>query len=263
MLNVIEIKVLKEHYFCDIVNKEDYYEVIKMNFQDVALINEIDVKNANFYYENFQLKSFEKYFGYAELIKIKKNETFFPNKNYFGVINSGRFQRTLINYSGLEKVIRILGAGNLIGEIVYFLNKTPEDSFIALTDGEIYVFKKEIVENILLDDKEIVREIIQWLCLHSAAMSVQLEESLDRDLHYKISKFLYNYINDFGYKNDDGTMEYKGRLSQKDIARYLGLNRVCVNRECNSLINEGKIERKNNYWKIIDIKYFENLTHHK
>lgn len=230
-----------------------------MELQDMEALNQIGETNANLYYDNFSLHSLEKYLDQAELLNVKKGELFFPEKYFFGFIISGKFQRTLVNSNGTEKIIRILNEGNLIGEISYFISRTPPDGILALTDGEIRIFKRDLIENTLLKDDEVVHEIIQWLCIHAAAMSVQIEESLNHDLRTKIGRFLYNFIKDFGYEKADGTMEYTETLSQNEIARYLGLNRVCVNRVCTALIKEKKIERKSKGWKIIDRDFFEDL----
>lgn len=230
-----------------------------MEFQDMEALNQISETNANLYYDNFRLQSLKKYLDQAELLNVKKGELFFPGKNFFGFIILGKFQRTLVNSNGTEKIIRILNEGNLIGEISYFISRIPLDGILALTDGEIRIFKRDFIENTLLKDDMVVHEIIQWLCIHVASMSVQIEESLNHDLRTKIGRFLYNFIKDFGDENADGTLEYMEVLSQNDIARYLGLNRVCVNRVCTALIKERKIERKSKGWKIIDKDFFEDL----
>ena len=92
-----------------------------------------------------------------------------------------------------------------------------------------------------------------------SALSYQVTDSLIKDPHYRICKFLLDYVKEFGVNKPNGQYEYNDKLSHYDIAKYLGMNRVSVTNVMKELQEEGIIIKERNKLVILDMEYLEQL----
>ncbi len=198
-------------------------------------IDSIEGSNPNLFEKTVTLAPFDKHVPNGRIVNLKKGETYRPSKNHLGYILSGALRISFTNRSGTKKIIRVLGPNNLVGDAYFVLKRDRFLSFEVVEDAKLCLFDRAYFERILCEDDEVLMAMITSLAVHAEAIGRQLEEALDRDPRFKVARFLYNFIRKEGIRNERGNLEYSGKLSQNDIAMYIGINRVCVTREIEKL----------------------------
>ena len=203
------------------------------------------------------MNCFEKYQSYMRKIRCKRGEFFSPNQNEIGYILKGKIGIRFTNRNGVEKILRVLGKGNIIGASCFFLHKqVGPETVIAIDDCEVGIFDADTVNHILLRDEKVVLNLLHWFALHVELLQMQIQEGMDREPKYKVCNFIYNYIKMFGERDERNCLVFKGSLTQSDIAKFLGINRVVVSREIKKLIESGCLEKNNTKWIILDEEAF-------
>lgn len=178
---------------------------------------------------------------------------------YLYYLKQGRAGRLIIAANGTEKYIKVVCDQGIIVEVLFFQGSINHNQFIAIEDCECYLFDEDTVNKVLLKDEHIVRDLIGWFCRRMSSLNLQVEDSLIKDPHYRICKFLLDFVQEFGKQNEEGQYIYEGKLSHYDIAKYLGINRVSVTNVIKLLQEEHIIKKERQKLIILNKKYLENL----
>lgn len=218
----------------------------------------------NYFCLEDDMSSLEKYLHLGHKKLFKENERIFPVGEWVTqlcYVQSGRAGRLVSAVNGTEKMIRVVCDQSILGEVLFFTKQPPSNGgeFIALEPCVCYFFDEETVWQVLLKDERVLRDLIQWFCHRMSALNRQVTDSLVKDPHYRVCKFLYDYVRQFGAKRADGTYVYKGKLSHYDISKYLGINRVSVTNVIKQLQDEGVIQKERNRLTVLDMAYLEQL----
>ena len=209
------------------------------------------------------MSSIEKYLHLGHKKLYKKGEQIFPigkKITHLYYLKSGKVGRLVTAANGAEKYIKVVCDESIIGEVIFF--KQTDNSggqFVAIENCECYLFDEETVYKTLLKDEQIIRDLIQWFCNRMSALNYQVTDSLVKDPYYRICKFIYDYVLEFGTRNTAGQYEFNGKLSHYDIAKYLGMNRVSVTNVMKELQEEGIILKERNRLVVLNMAYLEHL----
>jgi len=129
-------------------------------------------------------------------IKVKKGEDLVKTEkaNNMYYLKKGLIKVSLMNFNGTEKVFWHVPAGNIFGEVLYFLDIPPYASMIAELDSEIYVFSKEIIEKNFLSNINITKYFLHSMATKIRLLITELEDSSYHPIN-RISKLLYLMAN--------------------------------------------------------------------
>lgn len=208
------------------------------------------------------MSSLEKYLHLGKRKDFKKGSQILPMGEavqYLYYLKAGRAGRLITAVNGTEKYVKVVCDKSILGEVVFFKQMANSGRFVAIEDCECYLFDEETVYQILLKDEQVIRELIQWFCNRMKSLNAQVTESLVKDPHYRICKFLYGYAEKFGRLDEMGRYVYGGKLSHYDIAKFLGINRVSVTNVMKELQEAGIIQKDRTKLVILNAAYMEQL----
>jgi CRP/FNR family transcriptional regulator len=209
------------------------------------------------------MSSVEKYLHLSQKKLYKKGERIFKvgeKISHLYYLKSGKAGRLLSTSNGAEKYVKVVCDESILGEVIFFKQiEVTAGEFVAIEDCECYLFDENTVYKVLLKDEKIIRDLIQWFCNRMSALSYQVSDSLVKDPHYRICKFLYDYVLEFGVRNNQNQYEFNGKLSHYDISKYLGINRVSVTNVMKELQEEGIIIKERNKLIVLDMAYLEEV----
>ena len=110
-----------------------------------------------------------------------------------------------------------------------------------------------------MDLPELNRVIINWLSTLSLNANHQVADDLVKDPRYRVCKFIYKYVLEYGHRQENNHYVFYGKLSHYDISKYIGINRVSVSTVMRNLEVEGLINKTNDKLEILDMDYFEDM----
>lgn len=174
-------------------------------------------------------------------------------------LRQGRAGRLITAANGTEKFIKVICAGGIVGEVLFFRGGNNYDPFIAIENCECILFDEKIVNQIFLKDEQFVHDLIQWFSGRMLSLNNQVTDSLVKTPYYHVCKFLLEFVQAFGEINNAGQLIYQGKLSHYDIAKYTGVHRVSVTNIMKQLQEEHIIQKDRKLLVLLDVTYLKEL----
>ena len=217
-----------------------------------------------FFRQDEQLSILSDYLDKAEKTQFKKSSCIIAScqpVDYLYFITKGIAYHSILTPNGKERIIHVLMAPSLCAESLFFLNESSDSSeqIIAKTDCTIYRFSRDFVEELLRERPELNKVLIDWLCTLSLNAHHQVADDLVKDPRYRVCKFIYKYVLEYGHRLNNNHYIFYGKLSHYDISKYIGINRVSVSTVMRNLEVEGLIRKTNDELEILDMDYFEDM----
>lgn len=217
-----------------------------------------------FFRQDDQLMILNDYLDKAQKIQVKKGAPIISSCQdvdglYF--LTKGIAHHSILTPNGKERIIHVLIAPSLCAEALFFLGVESDSSeqIVAKTDCTLYRFDRDMIDDLLVTLPDFSRIIINWLCTLSLNAHHQVADDLVKDPRYRVCKFIYKYVLEYGQKVADNHYAFYGKLSHYDISKYIGINRVSVSTVMRNLEVEGLIHKTNDELKILDMDYFEDM----
>lgn len=172
----------------------------------------------------------------------KKGEIIFNPGETFDtlyVINGGQIKIHNFSYEGNENILYILNEGEYFGEIK-LLNETSFKHYgTAIKNTKICMIHKKDFDKLLKEKPSISLKILKSASKKIKSLEAHLQILQSSSAKERIIGFILNEY----YKNDK--TEFTIKMTQKEIANYLGIRRETYSRQFNKLIDDGLINRTN------------------
>lgn len=165
------------------------------------------------------------------------------------VINSGKVKITRISISGKEQVIRILEAGEFMGELSIFKSSPLMDNAQALRDTTLCIIDEK-------DFKSLLKKypLISFKIMEELSERLERAESLIENINLSsVEKRLADILLELS----DGDGRVNLNLSKKDLASQIGMSSETLSRKLSAFQELGIIELKGQ--RNIDILNFSAL----
>lgn len=200
----------------------------------------------------------------AEKLQVKKGSSIIAScqpVEHLYYLTKGIAHHSILTPQGKERIIHVLIAPSLCAESLFFLGESSDSSeqIVAKTDCTLYRFTREQTEALLKEVPELNRIIINWLSTLSLNANHQVADDLVKDPRYRVCKFIYKYVLEYGHRLENNHYVFYGKLSHYDISKYIGINRVSVSTVMRNLEVEGLINKTNDKLEILDMDYFEDM----
>ncbi|MDO4280542.1 MAG: Crp/Fnr family transcriptional regulator [Peptococcaceae bacterium] len=217
-----------------------------------------------FFRQDDQLLILSDYLDKAEKMQYKKGSYIIAScqpveQLYF--LAKGTAYHSILTPNGKERIIHVLIAPSLCAESLFFLgiNSDSSEQIVAKTDCTVYCFSKAVIDELMTSRPELGRIFINWLCTLSLNAHHQVADDLVKDPRYRVCKFIYKYVLEYGHRLNNNHYIFYGKLSHYDISKYIGINRVSVSTVMRNLEVEGLIRKTNDELEILDMDYFEDM----
>lgn len=160
------------------------------------------------------------------------------------VLLQGRVRISLLSEEGKELTLRILGPGEVLGEISLLDGQTRSADVTALEDCVLLTVERTHFLSMLRGSTDLCMRLMTSLCERVRRTSLSLEEAVLLDLPARLWLHLRRMAAEHGVPTPRGTL-IAVRLSQGEIAALVGVSREAVNRQLKSWESEGWIASEN------------------
>ena len=190
--------------------------------------------------------------GYVK--KYRPGEIIFfeddSDKNLYLLVE-GRVKLTMLSSEGREKVMTILQAGDIFGEISLFDNNPHPVTAEVTERARLMILDWEKLEKMIMKQPRMALKIIDALSKKTRLLASQVRELVFHDATGRLINLLQRFARDFGRPAEEGTV-VDLILTHQEIADLLGASRVTVTKTLNSLIDEGLIKMKDRKIVLLD-----------
>jgi CRP-like cAMP-binding protein len=154
------------------------------------------------------------------------------------VVASGRLKVLSTSQDGDEVVLNLLGAGEVIGELPLLLGGQRTATVVALEPSEMVVLERREFLRFLRERPEAASELLTTLAERVVWLSECIEDIAFLGVAGRIAKKLLALAENFGEPGPGG-VHVTLRLSQGELAQYVGTTRETVNKQIRAWSEQG------------------------
>lgn len=168
----------------------------------------------------------------------------------------GMVKRYTITSKGEELVLNIYSSPAFF-PMAWLINNTRlPHYFEALTDVTVWKAPKNKTLEFILDEPDILFFMLQRVYINVETTWLRLQHYMGGNVQNRLLAELYFYSRRFGVRKDNQTT-LKIRLSQKNLASFLGIARETVSRLIARLKKRGLITHQKGIFTLTNIKKIE------
>jgi len=222
-------------------------------------------ENSNFwYFENVSMMKVLKPSELMELekmtvmVELQKNQAiYFPQDEartiYF--LKKGKVKISMVSENGKEIIRRILGPGEIFGELVLAGERKREDLAMALEDVIICKVNQISFKHLMSKNPDLNFAITKFIGLRFKKVQTRLENLMFKTSEQRITWFIKDFAKDFGRQiiGFPGQWHVDMKLTHMEIGKLTATSRQMVTTVLRDLESKGiiKYDRKRIY--ILDI----------
>jgi CRP/FNR family transcriptional regulator, anaerobic regulatory protein len=154
------------------------------------------------------------------------------------VVHEGRVRISRRSASGHEHVLRILGAGDVVGEAAFLGGGRPETDAIALEDCRLCVFDHARLDDLIRRYPDVAVRMVRTLSERLASTERILAAVTSADVRTRVAAYLLDCP--VVGRNADHVL-VRLPAAKKDIASYLGTTPESFSRALAALAADGVI----------------------
>jgi CRP/FNR family cyclic AMP-dependent transcriptional regulator len=154
------------------------------------------------------------------------------------VVASGRLKVTSTSAEGDEIVLNLLAVGEVIGEIPMLIGGERTATVVALEPSELVVLERREFLRFLREHPAAAAELLTVLAERVVRLSECIEDAAFLGVAGRIAKKLLVLAENFGEAGPDG-VHVTLRLSQGELAQYVGTTRETVNKQIRAWSEQG------------------------
>lgn len=167
------------------------------------------------------------------------------------LIKEGSFKIVRVNEEGKEMILHLAGRGEVLGESALFREGSHPAAAVALEKSRVCALSRRSFEETIRANPDFALQVIFSLGnrLESAWTSqTELRRGTTRE---KVLNLLISLAAEHGVPCEGGTL-IKIRLSQQEIADFVGSSRVMVAQSVRELTEQNYIIKKGKYYQLKD-----------
>ena len=192
--------------------------------------------------------------------KVQKGQYLFQEGNaaaelYFVI--EGKVQVGKIFPDGRELTLRLCSAGEIVGELSLFADKTIHSQTAKVVeDGRVAIIYKSELEDQLAKNMPLAIEFIKWMTDIHRKTQAKLRDLLLNGKKGALFSTLIRLANSYGVHSSEGTI-INHALTNQELANFCGTSREVINRLLGELKKEKVIsqDKKNGLITIHDLEY--------
>jgi CRP-like cAMP-binding protein len=155
------------------------------------------------------------------------------------VVATGRARISASSPGGDERHLNELGPGDLIGEIAVLDGGRRSATAVAVVDSDVYCIDRPAFCAFLDRTPELARGLIALLCQRVRWMTDLLEASAFLGVPARLARWLIMLAAQQGAAHPEGV---EIRVSQQELAEFLGVSRQTVNELLRGWRREGLVD---------------------
>jgi len=161
------------------------------------------------------------------------------------IIVNGQVKITTVSLDGEDLIIALLSDNDFFGELSLLDGQPHSASAISMDTTQVMTLQRDDFLKVISNSPEMVSNLLTALSSRLRRTDILLEDAIQLHLPARLSKRLLELGEKYGLKTDS-CIEIELRLTQQDLANFLGASRVAINRLLHQLQDSGiiSIDRK-------------------
>jgi CRP-like cAMP-binding protein len=198
----------------------------------------------------------------AKISRYKANQIIFqkddPGTAMMAVLD-GRVKISSFSMDGKEAVLNIIEPGMVFGEIALLDGKERTADATAMADCELLMLYREDFLPILEARPQFAIRLLEMVCGRLRDTSKLVEDAFTLTTPTRLARQLLRLAKNYGRETDDGVMiDFK--MSQRELAAYVGLARENINRQLRAWEKEELISVESGAVTIIDMETMRDIA---
>ncbi len=187
------------------------------------------VLQQNQLFRNLPESALDKLTALSTRKQFPKNRVIFSQgqtgDTFYGVI-SGCVRISVTTPEGQETHLKMFESGDSFGEIAILDGKPRTAEAVAIQATEVVAISRDRFWSLLESEPQLSIQLLKLLCEKLRWTSELIEDATFLDLPHRLAKRLHDLADGHGKRTEKG-LELK--LSQLELANYLGVTRQIVN----------------------------------
>lgn len=154
-----------------------------------------------------------------------------------GVVHRGRLKVTSLTADGHERLIRVLGPGDVVGEVEVLTGHPPHHVVSSLGDSRVCAFRPDELDD-LLSHPSVAREAVRVLAERLERADEMTAASSTRPVAARLASYLLRQPT----AGPAGREVLRLPLARRDIASLLGTTPESLSRRLRALRDAGVVE---------------------
>lgn len=196
----------------------------------------------------------------------KKGQIIFYQGNPpFGLycINSGKIKITKTGNDGKESIVRLAGAGDVLGHRSLFSNENYTATATAMEDTAVCFLDKKFIYKAIQEQPSIALNIIQKLSVEMGSAEQKSASMFQKNVRERLAELFLTLMKTYGVE-ENGRTRLDIKLTREEIASMIGTASETVIRFITEFKDEGLIEQEGKTIYVINEKKlleFANLNY--
>lgn len=140
------------------------------------------------------------------------------------ILHSGQVKIYRITESGHEQLIRVLEAGDFLGDTSFMSGATSDHFAVTLTEAEICTFHHDDIRDYLLRFPSVAVTMLETLSDRLGRTEQQLSSMVGENAEHRVAHYLLDVA------ETQGRSSILLPMAKKDVASYLGLTPETLSR---------------------------------
>ena len=149
-----------------------------------------------------------------------------PGDALYGVV-SGRVRVSSQTANGKEVILNVMKPGDVFGEIALLDGQPRTASATSVSPTQLMVIQRADFLALIKREPQLAIHLIELLCGRVRWTSEQMEDTSLLNVSQRLAKRVLHLASSHGALSDDGVQI---KLSQEQLAKFLGLSRQIVNK---------------------------------
>lgn len=184
----------------------------------------------------------------------KKGQTLFVQGNHpFGLycISSGNIKVSKVGADGKESIVRLAGAGDVLGHRSLFTDEYYTATATALQDTTVCFLDKKFILKVVQEKPSVSMNIIEKLSLDMGAAENKLSSLHQKNVRERLAELLLMLKESHGTETDEGIL-IDLKLTREEMATMIGTANETLIRFMSEFKNEGLISQNGKNIVILD-----------
>jgi CRP-like cAMP-binding protein len=216
-----------------------------------------DALRAHYLFQSLRAEEIDEIIGFATERRIARGATIFekgdPGTSLMAVL-LGSVRISNIAADGSEVFFRVIGAGEVFGEIALLDGKPRSADAVALEDTLLIVVERRHFFPFMLRHPSVLERLLVVLCDRMRSTSLDLQDQATLEVPVRLARRLVRLAEQYGQPVPQGGIRIEMKLSDTDLGRLIGnVKRETVNRHIRVWRREGLMDYEGSYRVIHDL----------
>lgn len=217
---------------------------------------------ANQLFEHVEEADLDALLATAKVTRYRADQMIFqkdePGLAMMAVLD-GRIKISSMSMEGKEAVLNIIEPGMVFGEIALLDGRERTADATAMVDSELLVIYRDDFLPLLESRPKLAIRLLEVVCGRLRDTSKLVEDAFTLTTPTRLARQLLRLADSYGKQTEDGVLiDFK--MSQRELAAYVGLARENINRQLRSWEKEELISLAAGAVTLVDLETMRDIA---